>query len=142
MTKKYQHALFATDLGDGSSESIQQAQELSSQLSVKLSLLHVVPDISRTYGYMGVPVYDSELLKNATDEMTIICSKLNISEDNQHVVEGYPKEDILTFAKDERVDLIILNGHRHNWLGMLGSTADAIVNKAECDVFVLASGKK
>ncbi|ODN41844.1 universal stress protein [Piscirickettsia litoralis] len=141
MTKKYKHALFATDLDEGSSEAIQQAQELSSQLAGKFSLLHVVPDISRTYGYMGAPIYDSELLKSAADEMALMCNKLDISEDSQNIVEGYPKEDILTFAKDENVDLIILSGHRHHWLGMLGSTANVIVNKAECDVFVLASTK-
>lgn len=142
MAKKYQHVLFATDLNDKDLNPIEEAQNLAKVFDAKFSLLHVVRTIATTYGYIGDYDFEKQLIEQAQLQMEKIGNHFNVEKENQHIIQGYPKEDIIKFAEAKDVDLIVLNGHRHNFLGALGSTANAVANKAKCDIFILAEGKK
>ncbi|OAJ33033.1 universal stress protein [Piscirickettsia salmonis] len=146
MAKKYQHVMFATDLNNKNSnidiEAAQEAQDLANLFSAKFSLLHVVQPIASAYGYIGDYGLEKQLVQEAQIQMEKISKELNVNEEDTYIIEGQPKEDIINFSKEVNVDLLVLQGHRHHFLGILGSTANTVINKAECDVMVLATGKK
>ncbi|ODN43425.1 universal stress protein [Piscirickettsia litoralis] len=141
MTKRYQHVLYATDLNDKSNSAAEEAQSLAELFNAKFSLLHVVRPIATTYGYIGDYELERQLMKEAKTQMVKLGDQLGVGEENLHLVEGYPKEDIIEFSDEIGADLIVLNGHRHHFLGTLGSVANAVANKSNCDVLVLASEK-
>ncbi|ODN42127.1 universal stress protein [Piscirickettsia litoralis] len=140
--KKYQHVLFATDLDERSESAAEYARDFAALLDAKFSMLHIVQVVAAAYGYVGDYDFEQQIVEDAHAEMARLAGKLGVESGSCQVVKGYPKEDLLRKAKQMGVDLIILHGHRHHWLGMLGSTANSIVNKAECDVLVLSAESK
>ncbi|MBI4831209.1 MAG: universal stress protein [Candidatus Lindowbacteria bacterium] len=54
-------------------------------------------------------------------------------------VRGTPFVEIIKFARDNRVDMIVMGTHGHNALesALMGSTAEKVVRKAPCPVFTV-----
>ncbi|ODN41858.1 universal stress protein [Piscirickettsia litoralis] len=142
MTKKYQHILFATDLNDKNLAPIENAQQIAKSFDAKFSLLHVIRTMATTYGYIGDYNLEKQLVEQANNAMKKLGAQFDIDQKDLHIVQGYPKEDIIRFSDENDVDLIILNGHSHNFIGALGSTANSVANRATCDILILAEGKK
>ncbi len=56
----------------------------------------------------------------------------------REIVDGYPKHEILEYAQQHQMDLIILGRHRRpRILELLGSTANTILHKAQADVLLI-----
>ncbi|QGP57198.1 Universal stress protein A (plasmid) [Piscirickettsia salmonis] len=98
--------------------------------------------MATTYGYIGDYRLEEQLVEQAEMTMKKFGAQFNINSQDLHVIQGYPKEDIIKFSDEHQVDLIILNGHSHNFIGALGSTANSVANRATCDTFILSKGKK
>ncbi len=63
---------------------------------------------------------------------------LNVSKENVYVEIGPPKSKILEIAENIAADLIICGSHgRHGLSLLLGSTANAILHGAKCDVLTV-----
>ncbi len=58
-----------------------------------------------------------------------------------HHLTGSPSEEIVAFAKDMGIDLIIMTTHGRTGLkrALMGSVAEAVVRHADCPVLVLRS---
>ena len=62
-----------------------------------------------------------------------------------HVVEfGTPANQIVTYAKENDIDLIVMGTHGRTGFrrALMGSVAEVVVRKAECPVLALKSGTK
>ncbi|ACJ17484.1 universal stress protein [Coxiella burnetii] len=120
---------------------VEKAKELSANRDAQLYLIHAVEHLSSygaAYGVAaGVDVEDM-LLEEAKKRMNEIASQLNISSDHQVVKVGPAKFLILEQAKNWGVDLIIVGSHgRHGIQLLLGSTSNAVLHGAKCDVLAV-----
>lgn len=122
-------------------ELIQKAVELSKQFNAKLYLVHAVEHITSYGAAYGVAVgadIEETLMRNAHEKMRKFCETIDVSEQNQIVKFGPAKIVILDEAERLKVDLIIIGSHgRHGIRWLLGSTANAVLHAATCDVLAV-----
>lgn len=133
----YSRILVATDLSDNTQPTIEKALKLAKSFDAELILLHVIEPIP-AYGYPGIADLESPLIDHAKEEMAQFGEKYGISSENLKVEFGSVKTQVLHCANESKVDLIIVGSHGKHGLGpLLGSSASAIVNGAQCDVLTI-----
>ena len=78
------------------------------------------------------------VIDEAKQSMEKLAAKLSVAKDAQHVEIGPTKTKILHVADETGADLIICGSHgRHGLSLLLGSTANAILHGAKCDVLTV-----
>lgn len=133
----YQHILVCTDLTASCQQALQKAAELAKSTSATLSILHVIEPV-QAYGYPGVVEIEANLVEQAKHELQGFCKTYGIPESKQNIVIGPTKREILKTASQQGVDLIVTGSHgRHGMELLLGSTANAVLHGAECDVLTI-----
>lgn len=139
----YQHILLASDFSDHCKEVALKARELAQCHQAELSLVHVIDNVPLIdIGYETVLPFDndmSELLMNAAkDRMDQWIAELDLSCKHQWLEFGSPRDEITRLAAENGVDLIVLGSHgRHGLRLLLGSTANAVLHYAPCDVLAV-----
>jgi universal stress protein A len=142
----YKHILFATELNETKSYIEDKVAQLQQLTNAKVSVIHVVEPIPEVYygGVYGVvPNLDATdttklLEERAKEKLEPLAKRLNISAQNLHVPIGHISSEILAFAENEQVDLIITGSHGvHGLQLLLGSTSNAILHGAKCDVLAV-----
>ena len=138
----YQHVLFAADFSDDALRVGERAKDVARCCKARLSLLHVVEDatISLGVGYELLPVLpdvpDEALLGQARERLGELAQRLNVEDSEKWVVQALStKECLFGAAREHGVDLIVVGSHgRHGLALLLGSTANAVLHGAFCDV--------
>ncbi|MAZ77943.1 MAG: universal stress protein UspA [Legionellaceae bacterium] len=135
----YKHVLFATDLTDENHHIVQKVQKLVESYGAKLSLVHVVEHLAAiAYSYMGSVDVEEQLLEEAKKQMAKLAGEMGVDEKDTYVEVGHPKTEILEVAKTVKADLIMVGSHgRSGITAIIGSTTNAIIHGAECDVLVV-----
>ena len=137
----YTHILFATDLTGLSQNIAPKVQKLAELYGAKISLIHVLEQTS-TYGYPGVPALENTVSEQVQNAMAEFAEKIQVPRERQYIEFGSIKGQVLSYASSLNVDLIVVGSHgRHGLARLLGSSATAIVNGAECDVLVLRASE-
>jgi universal stress protein A len=139
----YQHILVAVDLSTTSQQVALKAQELATSNQAKLSVIHVVevmPMIDINYDMASSPFtveLNQILISNAEKNLGFFISELKIDPQQKFLEQGDPRE-IIRVAEENQADLIILGSHgRHGLALLLGSTANAVLHHAKCDVLAV-----
>lgn len=133
----YKHILLATDLTQDGEVAAEKAKVLANLYHAKLSLLHVIEPIP-TYGYIEIAELEEARRAEVNQAMVKLAEKLQVSALDQHIEVGLTKHQILRKAKELGIDLIVVGSHGHHGLArLLGSTANAILHNAECDVLTV-----
>ncbi len=139
--KSRKKILVAVDTSDEAKQVLNAAVELARCFDAELSLIHVVEPVVSENSYdliTSMPVeMDEILLKHAGEFLDSL--KKDFSLDVESRVElGPVKSQILARAKEDAVDLIVVGSHgRHGLALLLGSTANALLHGAPCDVHVV-----
>lgn len=135
----YKQILFATDLTEDTSYLIDKVESIRKMTQAKLSLVHIVEPLpGYSYAYLGIEDIEGQLLSEAKQSIEKLGSRLNVPKEAQHVEIGPTKTKILKLADDLGIDLIICGSHgRHGLSLLLGSTANAILHGAKCDVLTV-----
>lgn len=138
----YKHILLALELDDNADEGIiQRACAIQSQFNSKLSLIHAVEhyvNFGAAYSVAGGVDIESELMNAAQQSMAVIGSRLHVPKEDQIIATGSAKHLIVDQAKDIDADLIVVGSHgRHGVRLLLGSTANAVIHGAHCDVLAV-----
>ncbi|WP_435103909.1 universal stress protein [Arhodomonas sp. AD133] len=138
----YQHILLAADFQDDSARVAERAKELASRYEARLSLLHVVENMPVEPGneLMIPPTanVEQELLNNAERRLRDLASRLSVADGDHEVRVGQTKREIIDHAEENGVDLIVVGSHsRHGLALLLGSTANAVLHGAPCDVLAV-----
>lgn len=135
----YTHILFATDLTEDTEYLLVKVRQLSELTKAKLSLIHVVEPLpGYSYAYLGIEDIEGQLLSEAKQSMEKLGMTLNVDKANQFIEIGPTKNKIQTTADEIGADLIICGSHgRHGLSLLLGSTANAILHGAKCDVLTV-----
>lgn len=133
----YKHILFATDLSKDSDLAADKARELANLYGANLSLLHVIEPIP-TYGYIEIAELEEARRDEVNQVLGAVGQRLQVPALNQHIEVGLTKHQILKKTQELGVDLIVVGSHTHHGLArLLGSTANAILHNADCDVMVV-----
>lgn len=135
----YKHILFATDLAEDTDYLVEKVRGMRDLVKAKLSLTHVVEPLpGYSYAYLGIEDIEGQLIEEAKQSIEKLGSKLNVPKGDQYVEVGPTKTKILKVAEDIGADLIICGSHgRHGLSLLLGSTANAILHGAKCDVLTV-----
>ena len=145
----YKHILFATEINEAKNTTEDKVTQLQKLTQAKLSVIHVVepiPNINYGSVYGVIPGLDPGdrlgitkiLEQRAIELLQPLLKRLNITEQDLHVPIGHAGEEVLAFAEQENVDLIITSSHGvHGLKLLLGSTTNAILHGAKCDVLAV-----
>lgn len=137
----YQSIVVAIDLSDEADQVLERAASLSLAQNAKLHIVHVVEPISFAYGgdmpmdYSGV---QEDLQKQAEQRLHDIATKHSIPENQCHLLVGRPASEIHALTDEVGANLIVVGSHgRHGLSLLLGSTANAVLHGAPCDVLAV-----
>ena len=141
--KEYQHVLLAVDFSEQGFYVAGKARSLAYRYQAKLSIIHVLDNIAMpdtNYGTVIPLDQDSsyDLLEAEKAKLKQLGDELNVDVANRWMVWGVPKQEIINIAGQEHVDLIVVGSHgRHGLALLLGSTANAVLHYAKCDVLAV-----
>jgi nucleotide-binding universal stress UspA family protein len=134
--------LVAIDGGEQSTWATDAAAALAEQLGASLAFVHV---ISRPLAYpteLGfVDVGDiADLQLRAQNLLRLARDRADRIPSDQILREGVPAQEILAAALQWKADLIVVGSHNRGRLAriVLGSTAEAVLHKAQCPVLVMS----
>ena len=141
----YQHILCAVDLGGENLAVASRAAELARQYGAKLSLLHVVEyipiDLANELVLPQQQEIEDQLVEQSKKAVSSLASHLDLEKVSENVVSGSTKAEIIEFTRASKVDLIVIGQHgRHGFSRLLGSTANAVLHNAPCDVLAVRIG--
>lgn len=135
--------LVPVDFSQHAQHALIYGAEFARRFSAELFLLHVFQDLSLYQPdavNVGPPVVPpiEELTQAARQGLERLVQSQNLKDLNVHcdVREGTPVEEIVEYATEKEIDLIVIGTHGRGWLAhvLLGSTAEKVVRKAPCPV--------
>lgn len=143
----YMHILVALDLSLEAGYLCQKAREQSVVDKSRITLMHVVEPV------MAMPPYElpsmfpegleQQIVEQAKLRLDALGKEYGISEWELKVDIGGTKSMILDYAQSNNVDLIVIGSHgRHGLSRLLGSTSNAVLHHAECDVLAVRIGQE
>jgi universal stress protein A len=140
----YQHIVLATDFSPHAQRAAERAKELAGKYQASLSLIHVLDDFI-LYDQFYDPIAENRLElqrvleQSAREHLADLGVELGITNSGDiHLLNGPPKQAILSFVEDHAIDLVVVGSHgRHGVERLLGSVAAGIVNNARCDILTV-----
>lgn len=138
---RYKEILVAVELiKETDAELVEHAAHMAKNLGASVTLVHAVEHIGN-YGAYGVGAgfeIEKILIDSANVEMKALGEKVGIPENKQVVKIGPARFVVLEEAEKIKADLIIVGSHgRHGIRVLLGSTANAVLHGATCDVLAV-----
>jgi universal stress protein A len=145
MTIRLQKILLATDFSDYSAAATKYACELATRFDAELHLLHTLEfHLSSTPDFgMGLDLPRYIIESRAAAEKAIAgvldpqwsAGRTVI----RAVIEGSPKVEIVRYARNHNIDLIVLSTHGRTGLPhlLIGSVAEMVVRTASCPVLTV-----
>lgn len=135
--------LFPTDFSDYNSAALEYATKLAAESGATLHLIHVhdTRDLSTAMGeasYLYAAKWDDDR-RRAEERLKKITPKDPAVAYEHHALLGLPDAEIVGFAADHHVDLIVMASHGRSGLSRLvmGSIAEGVMRKATCPVLVV-----
>ncbi len=138
--------LYATDFSDMSARALGYAVFLAEQCGAELHCVHVVDEGYRYWvGFDMAAVPPPPPVKDLTDVATRQMDEF--LEDRVHstvslvkqVLHGRPFVEIIRYARDSHMDLIVMGTHGRTGLihMLMGSVAEKVVRESPCPVLTV-----
>ncbi len=146
MNVSIRRILLPTDFSEPSKEAAQYAMALCDQFSAELHMLHVVSQVmsyadATTSWAMTAAETQAQLeaaeeclLKNVLDQNWALSHRIV-----RKSVMGFAIDEILLYAEQQDIDLIVVGTHGYRWLAhaLIGSVAEKLVRLATCPVLTV-----
>ncbi len=135
--------LFPTDFSETSQEAAKYAVSYAREFGSKLYVLHIVNEKILSEGLnlprlVSVENLEAEMTKEAKKRLQLFLGEEEADKiDFETVIKkGTPFLEIVRFANENDIDLIIIGTHGHSGFEhiVFGSTAEKVVRKAPCPV--------
>ena len=142
---RYHNILVAVEFSPETKVITETAKELADLYQARLSLINVV-EFSNTLfppEVISPDKFDIEerMLEHARVSLKELALTHGLKEAKRYVEIGIARDEILRVAEDNEVDLIIIGSHgKHGIRLLLGSTANAVLHHAKCDVLAISVG--
>ena len=137
----YKHILVAVDFTEDDRLIEDRAAKMHEFTQAKLSLIHVIEPMPSIYGGESYGEYmqpEINLNEKATNMLKPIAERLHIPAVNIATPSGNVSHEIIAYSDENNVDLILIGSHgRHGLRLLLGSTANAVLHHAKCDVLTV-----
>ncbi len=137
----YQHILVAIDLSEGSQTVLKAAAHLASTYDSKLCVVHACQSHVTGYGESTNKHHianEMQVKQHCYPRLKQLLETANMQDTDYHLPFGNPADVIHQAAKDNHCDLIVVGSHAHQGLkALLGSTANAVLHGANCDVYTV-----
>ena len=141
----YQRILITTDFSEQSICALKKAMAMAEQWQAKLELLHVVDipvyPVLEDMAVMGMPsLWDEDLAKTLLETSEKRLKEIAKQYHVKHfmTVSGNPSDEIITMAKVNNIDLIVMGFHGlSGFKKLIGSTTHSVINDAPCDVLAV-----
>ena len=138
----YKKILLALDFSEYTETLCQRAAMLSKVFNATVSYIHVVEPVLLDMPYDVLPAesidLEQELVRHAHARLTELAKQHGLKEEQVQVEMGSSKAEILRVAEEQEIDLILIGSHgRHGIALLLGSTANAVLHGAPCDVLAI-----
>jgi len=138
------HIMCAVDFSEMSAKVAAYTQYLAKSLNASVKVVYVAPSLSQYVGFHVPPTsienFVGEIVSGAEKTMDSFIQE-NFSEIDVagKVISGYAAEEILGFAKEEGIDLIIMGTHGRKGIDrvLFGSVAEKIVKSASIPVMTI-----
>jgi universal stress protein A len=138
---KFNKIILAVELVSTERDLVEKAMDLAKKFKAQVFLVHAIEHISAYGSAYGIAVsaeIEDALFKSATKQMRALGKKHGIPEKNQIIKFSAAKVAILEEAESRKADLIMLGSHGRQGMNLLlGSTANAVIHTAKCDVFAV-----
>lgn len=138
----YKRVLFATDFDEVGINAAHKAKKIADENGAELWLVHVVEPIpAYAYpGFAGFAEVEVSIREQAEKELNTLALRLGVDEKHRLLEFGSTKNEVLRVAAENKVDLIVTGTHgKHGLALLLGSTANAILHGAHCDMLIVQS---
>jgi nucleotide-binding universal stress UspA family protein len=137
--------LFSTDFSEGSSLGLRYAVDMTKSYQAKLYLVHVIYDIAKATGWYIPQVSTEKLYRDIEEGAQKELDQYGLEELSgigkveRHILKGVPYEEIVRFADENKIDLIIMGTHGRKGIDrvLFGSTASQVVRYAPCPVLTV-----
>lgn len=139
----YDDILVPTDGSEGVEEAVEHARDLAGKYDARVHVLYVV----NTSTYSSLPADSNwESIVSALEEegersTSDLAQRLEDSgvEVVREVVDGVPHHEILGYADENGVDLVVMGTHGKTGLDrlLLGSVTEKVVRKSEVPVLTV-----
>ena len=135
--------LVPTDFSEHSAKAVRYGAELAVTFGAELHLLHSVETTPILYGEGDAYLAETDAAQievaavKQLDELRIEpAESLHVK---RKVVLGHTFVEIVQYARDHSIDLIVLGTHGRGAIAhmLLGSVAEKVVRKAPCPVLVV-----
>ena len=136
----YKKILVAVDSSDEAVQVLQAAKALPGIEQAEVSVLHVAEHPQAAYGQWLVylPINEGQLQEKLLERLDERVKKSGLEAANTQVEFGRAIDEILITANNEKSDVIVIGSHgRHGIKLLLGSTANGVLHRAECDVLAV-----
>lgn len=140
---KFSRILLPTDFSASSERAASYALELAKRDRAVLQVVHVVNinnDIAAFFVTSGIEYLVEEAQNSLRKFMSRLKGYKNITSE---VLDGVPHQQILSFAKKNKSDLVIIGSHGKGSVDrfLVGSNTERVLRKAGCPVLVVPLGK-
>ncbi len=145
MTIRLQKILLPTDFSDYSTAATKYACELAAKFDAELHLLHTLEiHLTSTPAFtmgLALPKYVSESRAAAEKSLAGVLDPKGVEGRKvvHAIVEGSPKVEIIKYARERNIDLIVIATHGRTGLPhiLMGSVAETVVRTAPCPVLTM-----
>ena len=128
----YENILCAIDASPESVTILEHANAIANQNNARLSVIHIME-----YGLLPRD-YQKKLKDEVLPKLNKIADKFEIPMKRRFLKFGKPHLVICDLADKKSFDLIIVGSHgKHGVSGMLGSTANGIVQRSKRDTLLV-----
>ena len=139
----FKDILLPIDLGNPETQekAVATAVEMAKVFGSRLHAMAIVPDFGESFVSSYFPIDYQERAVEAANQRLHAFVKERIPSDIQvqHIVaHGTIYEEILSFADEHKIDMIVMASHRPKLQDyLLGPNASHVVRHASCSVFVV-----
>ncbi len=143
---KIERILVPVDFSKFSQHALRYGCEFAQEFNAELHLLHVLHDLVQVVPETGTPLpppdtFFEELRASAKESLEKLPGDLWKGEKPvvRELRVGSPFWEIIQYAKEKNIDLIVLGTHGRGALAhlLLGSVAEKVVRKAPCPVLTV-----
>lgn len=143
----YNRILLALDMSANTELLCKKAAKLAELYQAELSLIHVVEPVITDAAFDTVPAlpvdFEENLLANARQRLEHIAQQYAVEPQRIFLELGDTRREIIRVAEGLGSDLIVVGSHgRHGVALLLGSTANAVLHHANCDVLAVRINEK
>lgn len=144
-TAEWKRICCPVDFSDASRAALEVAADLARRFDAELTLLHAYPVPGYTFPD-GSVVASSRMMQELSDqaerhlaEWRREAEKLGAPRVTYEKAVGEPASEILAFADDRRMDLLVLGTHGRTGLehALMGSVAERVARKGRCPVLTV-----